>query len=221
MTDIKLPPDWKAALRPEWTAPYFDALTAFIREEYKTHTILPPAPDIFNALEACPLDRVKVVILGQDPYPTPGHAHGLCFSVNDGVEIPRSLANIYKEIATDTGNRSPATGNLTRWARQGVLLLNATLTVRAHAPMSHQKRGWERFTDAIISTVSARSPHAVFLLWGSHAGAKRPLIDAARHHILTAPHPSPLSASRGFFGCRHFTQANALLILNGQTPIDW
>lgn len=221
MTDIKLPPDWKEALRSEWSAPYFDELTGFIREEYRSARILPPAGDIFNAFEACPLNAVKVVILGQDPYPTPGHAHGLCFSVNDGVEIPRSLVNIYREIADDIGIRPPASGNLTRWARQGVLLLNTSLTVRAGQPLSHRGKGWERFTDAVIQCVNAACGHVVFLLWGSPAKAKIPLIDTARHDILTAPHPSPLSASRGFFGCRHFSKANALLIQHGQTPIEW
>ncbi len=221
MTLPPLPPCWAAALAPALAAPTFTCLLAFLEREYAAHTILPPPENILHALQATPLSSVKALILGQDPYPTPGHAHGLCFSVSPGIEIPRSLANIYKEIATDTGRPPPPTGNLSHWARQGVLLLNTTLTTRAHQPMSHQNQGWEPFTDAIISAVNAHTPHTVFILWGSHALSKKPLIDPRRHTILTAPHPSPLSAHRGFFGSRPFTQTNASLILHGQTPIEW
>mgnify|MGYP002739589154 CR=1 FL=1 len=176
---------------------------------------------MFNAFNLCPFDKVKVVIIGQDPYHGEGQAHGLSFSVNDGVPFPPSLQNIFKEINNDLGTPIPTSGNLTRWAEQGVLLLNATLTVRAHQAASHQRQGWETFTDAVIRTLSARREGIVFLLWGAYAGRKAALIDRARHCILTAPHPSPLSAYRGFFGSRPFSQANAYLAARGETPIQW
>lgn len=219
--DVRIEESWKRALADEWDKPYFVKLTQFVRQQYTTRVVYPPAAKIFAAMDICPFDKVKVVIIGQDPYHEPGQAHGLCFSVNDGVQIPPSLVNIYKEIHDDLGLPIPTSGNLERWARQGVLLLNATLTVEAHRAASHRGQGWETFTDAIIQRLSGFRNNLVFLLWGSFAISKRQLIDQSRHLVLTSPHPSPLSAYRGFFGNHHFSQANEYLVRNGITPIQW
>lgn len=219
--DVKIEQSWKQQLQNEFEKPYFIQLTEFVRSEYQTQKIYPPAKLIFNAFDQCPFDQVKVVILGQDPYHGPGQAHGLCFSVNDGVEFPPSLRNIFKEIKDDTGAPIPASGNLTRWAQQGVLLLNATLTVRAHLAGSHQKRGWEQFTDAVIHLVADRLEHVVFILWGNYAISKAGFVDQQKHLVLQSVHPSPLSASRGFFGNHQFSKANNYLIKNGKEPIIW
>lgn len=218
---VKIEPSWQQLLQPEFDSPYFEELTQFVRNEYQTAQIFPPAKQIFSAFDHCPLNDVKVVILGQDPYHDIGQANGLCFSVNDGIRQPPSLVNIFKEIADDLGKPIPASGNLERWADQGVLLLNATLTVRAHQAASHQGRGWEQFTDSVIRHLAQARDNVVFMLWGSYAIRKTPLIDATRHCILTAPHPSPLSAYRGFFGCKHFSKANDYLIAHNQQPIEW
>lgn len=219
---VKIDPSWYEVLRPQFEAPYFAQLKEFLVQERSQHTCYPPGGKIFAAFDRTPFDRVRVVILGQDPYHEPGQAMGLCFSVPQGVAVPPSLKNIIAEINSDLGTALPATGgDLTAWADQGVLLLNATLTVRAHQAGSHQRHGWEQFTDAAISALSARRTGIVFLLWGSYAIAKKSLIDPARHHVLTAPHPSPLSAYRGFFGCRHFSRCNAILAAQGLQPIDW
>lgn len=219
--DVKIEQSWKHVLQPEFDKPYFAALTEFVRSEYKNYRVYPPGPLIFNAFNSCPFDEVKVVLIGQDPYHEPGQAHGLCFSVNDGVPFPPSLSNIFKELSTDLGVPVPPTGNLQRWARQGVLLLNATLTVREHQAGSHQKRGWEQFTDAVISLLSQQRDHLVFILWGSYAQGKAQLIDATRHCILRSAHPSPLSAHRGFFGNHHFSLTNDYLTKHGKRPVDW
>lgn len=219
--NIRIHPSWVNALQEEFAQPYFANLFSFVKAEYASTTVYPPANLIFNAFDHCPLGNVKVVILGQDPYHEPNQAQGLAFSVPDGVRIPPSLVNIYKEIASDTGRPIPLSGNLERWTTQGVLLLNATLTVRMHAAGSHQGKGWEQFTDSVIRLVSDTQPAVVFLLWGSYAIRKAELIDAHKHLILTAPHPSPLSAYRGFFGCRHFSQANNFLMQHGLSPIEW
>ncbi|MCI5977784.1 MAG: uracil-DNA glycosylase [Bacteroidales bacterium] len=219
--DVRIDSSWKAALAPEWDKPYFAALTEFVRGEYRNGPCFPPPSRIFAAFDACPFDRVKVVIIGQDPYHGPGQANGLCFSVSDGIQPPPSLVNILKEVSTDTGAPANAPGNLERWARQGVLLLNATLTVREHCAGSHQGRGWETFTDNVIRTLSAGRDSLVFLLWGSFAISKRALIDTNKHLVLTSPHPSPLSAYRGFFGNHHFSTANNWLVGHGLTPIQW
>ena len=219
--DVRIDSSWKAALAPEWDKPYFAALTEFVRGEYRNGPCFPPPSRIFAAFDACPFDRVKVVIIGQDPYHGPGQANGLCFSVSDGIQPPPSLVNILKEVSTDTGAPANAPGNLERWARQGVLLLNATLTVREHCAGSHQGRGWETFTDNVIRTLSAGRDSLVFLLWGSFAISKRVLIDTNKHLVLTSPHPSPLSAYRGFFGNHHFSTANNWLVGHGLTPIQW
>lgn len=219
---IKIDPSWYEVLRPQFEAPYFAQLKEFLELERSQYTCYPPGNKIFAAFDHTPFDRVRVVILGQDPYHEPGQAMGLCFSVPQGVAVPPSLKNIIAEINSDLGTTIPATsGDLTAWADQGVLLLNATLTVRAHQAGSHQRHGWEQFTDAAISALSDQRSGIVFLLWGSYAIAKKSLIDPSRHHILTAPHPSPLSAYRGFFGCRHFSQCNAILASHHTTPIDW
>ena len=219
---VKIDPSWYAVLKPQFEAPYFAQLKEFLVAERQQCTCYPPGSKIFNAFDSTPFDRVRVVVLGQDPYHEPGQAMGLCFSVPQGIAVPPSLVNIIKEINDDLGTSIPTTcGDLTGWAEQGVLLLNATLTVRAHQAGSHQHHGWEQFTDAAIQALSQRRSGLVFLLWGSYAIAKRKLIDSQRHHVLTAPHPSPLSAYRGFFGCRHFSQANALLVQQGLPPIDW
>jgi uracil-DNA glycosylase len=212
---------WKQVLREEFDAPYFLALTEFLREEKKKHIIYPPGLLIFSAFNHTPFNRVKVVILGQDPYHGPGQANGLCFSVPDGVPHPPSLVNIFKEIESDLGIPVPKGSNLTKWASQGVLLVNAILTVRANEPTSHQNKGWEIFTNAVIRNLSEKRKNLVFLLWGNYAQAKESLIDNGRHYILKAAHPSPLSANRGFFGCRHFSRTNQILAEQGLNEIDW
>ena len=219
--NVQIEESWKAHLQPEFEKDYFRTLTDFVRDEYGKYAIYPPGKLIFNAFNLCPFDKVKVVIIGQDPYHGPGQAHGLCFSVNDGVPFPPSLLNIFKEIKNDIGTDAPTTGNLTRWAEQGILLLNATLTVRAHQAGSHQNRGWETFTDAIIKKINDHPEKIIFLLWGAHAQKKAALIDTTKHVILTAPHPSPLSAHRGFLSCKHFSKVNEFLIKTGRIPIDW
>jgi len=219
--DVKIEPSWKNLLQPEFSKDYFNQLVSFVRQEYKQNMIFPPGPQIFNAFDHCPLDQVKVVIIGQDPYHGPGQAHGLCFSVNDGIAFPPSLRNIFQEINTDLNKKLPESGNLERWASQGVLLLNATLTVKAHSPGSHQNKGWESFTDRVIQLVSDHKQNVVFLLWGSYAQKKSVLIDGSKHLVLKAPHPSPFSANRGFFGCRHFSKTNQYLQERGLEPIDW
>ena len=219
--DVRIEQSWKQHLMPEFDKPYFVNLTNFVRDEYRTKTIYPPAKLIFNAFDQCPFDEVEVVIVGQDPYHEPRQAHGLCFSVNDGVEIPPSLQNIYKEIHDDLGKPIPRSGNLERWARQGVLLLNATLTVQAHRAGSHQGKGWEEFTDAVIRQLANERENLVFILWGAYAQRKGENIDTNRHLVLKSPHPSPLSAHRGFFGNKHFSKANEYLVAHGKKPIDW
>lgn len=219
--DVKIEESWKKQLQEEFDKLYFKQLTEFVRSEYASQTIYPPAKLIFNAFDQCPFDRVKVVILGQDPYHGPGQAHGLCFSVNDGVEFPPSLRNIFKEINADTGAPVPKSGNLERWAKQGVLLLNATLTVRAHQAGSHQKRGWEQFTDSVIHLVADKLEHVVFILWGNYAISKGEFIDQRKHLVLKSVHPSPLSASRGFFGNHQFSTANKYLAEHGKGSIEW
>lgn len=213
--------DWLEPLSGEFQKPYYSRLYAFVRQEYREHVIYPPADDLFQAFHLTPLSRVKVVILGQDPYHEPGQAHGLCFSVKPGVEAPPSLVNIYKELSDDLGCRIPNNGCLVKWAEEGVLLLNTILTVRAHEAFSHKGRGWETFTDAAIRTLNGVDRPIVFLLWGRPAQEKKALLNHPGHLILTAPHPSPLSAYRGFFGCRHFSKANAFLTEHGIEPIDW
>jgi len=219
--DVKIEESWKKQLQDEFEKPYFKQLTEFVRSEYANQTIYPPAKLIFNAFNQCPFDRVKVVILGQDPYHGPGQAHGLCFSVNDGVDFPPSLRNIFKEIQDDTGALIPKSGNLERWAKQGVLLLNATLTVRAHQAGSHQKRGWEQFTDSVIHLVADRLENVVFILWGNYAISKGEFIDQRKHLILKSVHPSPLSASRGFFGNHQFSITNTYLEEHGKERVKW
>ena len=219
---VKIDPSWYEVLRPQFEAAYFAQLKEFLVAERQQHTCYPPGSLIFNAFDSTPFDRVKVVILGQDPYHEPGQAMGLCFSVPDGVLVPPSLVNIIKEINSDLGTQIPLThGDLSGWAEQGVLLLNATLTVRAHQAGSHQRHGWELFTDAAIRALSEKRNGLVFLLWGRYAISKTQFIDRSRHLVLTAPHPSPLSAYRGFFGCRHFSQCNAYLQQQGLSPINW
>jgi uracil-DNA glycosylase len=219
--DVKIDASWKKVLAQEFEKDYFEKLSAFVRDEYRTHKIYPPAKLIFNAFDQCPFDKVKVVILGQDPYHGPGQAHGLCFSVNDGIPFPPSLRNIFKELQQDVGKAIPSTGNLTDWARQGVLLLNATLTVRAGQAGSHQKKGWEQFTDAVIHQINTQKEHVVFILWGSYAIRKGEFIDQTKHLVLTSVHPSPLSASRGYFGNKHFSRANTFLKQHERPPINW
>ena len=212
---------WKEALMSEFSDPYFASLKAFLVLEKQKHTVYPPGSLLFNAFNQTPFDKVKGVILGQDPYHGPGQAHGLCFSVPEGIETPPSLRNIFKELSADLQLAIPAQGNLSKWAGQGVLLLNATLTVRAHQAGSHQGKGWERFTDQAISRLSSEKEHLVFLLWGKYAQAKESLIDTEKHLVLKAAHPSPLSAHNGFFGCKHFSRANQFLQEQGIPPIDW
>lgn len=219
--DVKIEESWKSLLEDEFNKPYFEQLIAFVKNEYNTQQIFPPGNKIFNAFDLCPVQNIKVVIIGQDPYHSPGQAHGLCFSVQDGIAFPPSLRNIFKEINNDIGTPIPQNGNLTRWAEQGVFLLNATLTVRAHNAGSHQKRGWETFTDAVIKLVSDKTENVVFLLWGAYAQRKEELIDNSKHLILKSVHPSPLSASRGFFGNHHFSRANTYLIEKGKEAIKW
>ena len=219
--EVKIAQDWKEILAPEFEKPYFEELTQFVREEYATHRIYPLGSNIFRAFDKCPFDKLKVVIIGQDPYHGPGQAHGLCFSVADGVPFPPSLQNIFKEVHADTGAEIPFSGNLDRWAEQGVLLLNAVLTVREHEAASHAGRGWETFTDAVVRAVAERKQGVVYMLWGSYAQRKGAIADPTRNLILKAVHPSPLSAYRGFLGCRHFSQANTYLESIGQEPIKW
>lgn len=219
--DVKIEESWKKMLGNEFEKPYFAQLTEFVRNEYSSGTVYPPAKLIFNAFDHCPFDKVKVVIIGQDPYHGAGQANGLCFSVNKGIAMPPSLVNIFKEIAADTGKPMPTDGDLTRWSDQGVLLLNATLTVRAGNAGSHQRRGWEDFTDAAIRILAEKRENLVFILWGSYAQRKGAFIDRNKHLVLTSPHPSPLSAYAGFFGNHHFTLTNDFLIKNGKEPIDW
>lgn len=219
--DVQIEESWKQILSAEFEKDYFRQLTDFVRNEYRSTTVYPPGKLIFNAFNLCPFEQVKVVIIGQDPYHGPRQAHGLCFSVNDNVPFPPSLRNIFKEIQDDLGKPIPESGNLTRWAKQGVLLLNATLTVRAHQAGSHQRRGWEEFTDAAIRALAEQREHLVFILWGAYAQKKGAFIDRSRHLVLTSVHPSPLSAHNGFFGNRHFSRANEYLQQHGQTPIEW
>lgn len=219
--DVKIESSWQSALAPEFEKDYFKNLTDFVRNEYRTKKVFPPGKLIFNAFDQCPLDEVKVVIIGQDPYHNDGQAHGLCFSVNDGIEFPPSLINIFKEIERDLGIPSPASGNLMRWAKQGVLLLNATLTVEAHKAGSHQGKGWEVFTDAVIAKLATEKEHLVFMLWGNYAQQKGAIVDPTRHLVLKSVHPSPLSAYRGFIGCGHFSAANAYLHKTGKPEINW
>lgn len=213
--------DWAEKLKPEYSKPYYRKLFDFVGNEYATHTVFPPGDDIFNAFHLTPLKNVKVVIIGQDPYHDVGQAHGLSFSVKPGVDIPPSLLNIYKELHEDLGCYIPDNGYLVKWANQGVLLLNAVLTVRAHEAASHQNKGWEKFTDSVIRIINEEDRPIVFLLWGSFARSKKKMLTNPNHLILEAPHPSPLSAYRGFFGCKHFSKANEFLKKNGLSAIDW
>lgn len=219
--DVKIESSWKERLKAEWDKDYFTWLTDFVRNEYRTKQVFPPAGKIFAAFDACPFEEVKVVILGQDPYHDVGQANGLCFSVSPGIPMPPSLINIFKEIKDDLGIDIPDNGDLSRWATQGVLLLNATLTVEAHRAGSHQNRGWEEFTDEVVMRLAQDRSGLVFLLWGSYAIKKGAFIDRNRHLVLTSPHPSPLSAYRGFFGNKHFSKANEYLVSLGKTPIQW
>ncbi|TNF71274.1 MAG: uracil-DNA glycosylase [Bacteroidetes bacterium] len=220
--NVRIDPSWKQLLGAEFDKPYFEKLASFVRGEYVNNQCYPRGSEIFAAFSECPLQQVKVVILGQDPYHGPGQANGLCFSVHDGVLHPPSLINIFREIEQDLGAPYPKSGDLSRWARQGVLLLNAVLTVRAHSAGSHQNQGWEEFTNAVIRKLSAEKEGLVFLLWGGFAKKKAPLINSAKHHILTSGHPSPLSANRGYwFGNKHFSRTNELLREQGKKPIQW
>lgn len=219
--NVQIEPSWKEQLKAEFEKPYFQQLTDKVRQEYRQGACYPPGPLIFNAFNLCPFDRVKVVIIGQDPYHEPGQAHGLCFSVKPGIDIPPSLQNIYQELHDDLGCTIPDHGCLTKWARQGVLLLNTVLTVRAHQANSHRGIGWEEFTDAAIRILNKQERPIVFILWGRPAQAKRAMLDNPQHLVLTAPHPSPLSAYRGFFGSRPFSKTNAFLQEHGITPVDW
>ena len=213
--------DWDSLLAPLFAGDAYQALRVKLANEYRTHKVFPDMYDLFNAFRFTRFEDTKVVILGQDPYHNDGQAHGLSFSVPDGIDIPASLANIYRELESDLGIPPADTGNLTRWAKQGVLLLNSILTVRAHEAASHRALGWEQFTDSVISMISGKETPVVFILWGAFAQSKRPLVDESRHLVIASPHPSPLSASRGFFGSRPFSRVNEFLISTGQTPIDW
>ena len=219
--NVQIESSWKQVLTPEFEKTYFKQLTDFVRDEYRKGICYPPGRLIFNAFNLCPFDKVKVVLIGQDPYHEPGQAMGLCFSVNEGIPFPPSLQNIFKEIQSDLDKPIPASGNLTRWVNQGVFLLNATLTVRQHQAGSHQGKGWEEFTDAVIKALADRREHLVFMLWGSYAQKKGAFIDRNKHLVLTSAHPSPLSVYRGFFGSKHFSKANEYLVAQGETPIDW
>jgi uracil-DNA glycosylase len=220
--NVQIEESWRKVLASEFEKPYFQHLTAFLRGEYATATVYPPGPQIFHAFEACPFDKVEVVILGQDPYHGKGQAHGLAFSVAEGVRTPPSLQNVFKELQEDIpGTPHAPNGNLDRWARQGVLLLNATLTVRAGEPGSHQKKGWEQFTDVAIQKVSELKKNVVFILWGAYAQKKGEIIDTSKHLVLKAAHPSPYAADRGFFGSRPFSKTNEYLIAHGKKPIQW
>ncbi len=220
-TDVKIAPSWNSGLAEEFNKPYFHELISFVKLEYQTQIIYPPGKEIFKAFDHCAFEDVKVVIIGQDPYHGAGQANGLCFSVRDGVRMPPSLMNIFKEIKSDLGKEIPQSGDLDRWAKQGVLLLNATLTVRAASPGSHQNKGWELFTDAVIKKLSDEKEHIVFLLWGAYAQKKGEIIDRNKHFVLMSAHPSPFSADRGFFGCKHFSKANEYLKGKGLKEIDW
>lgn len=219
--EVNIEDSWKRRLQPEFDKPYFYNLINFVKEEYSKHTIYPPGKFIFHAFNTCPFDKVKVVIIGQDPYHEPGQYYGLCFSVLDGVPFPPSLLNIFKEIENDLGKPMPESGRLERWADQGVLLINAILTVRAHQAGSHRGKGWEEFTDAVIKILNDEKENIVFMLWGSYAQRKGAFIDRNRHCVLTAAHPSPLSADRGFFGCKHFSKANQYFKSKGISEIEW
>ena len=219
--EVKIASDWKALLQDEFEKPYFEELIRFVKEEYATRRIYPRGSNIFRAFDKCPVDKLKVVIIGQDPYHGPGQAHGLCFSVADGIPHPPSLQNIFKEVAADIGTPIPASGNLDRWAELGVLLLNAVLTVREHEAASHAGRGWEQFTDAVVRAINERKQGVGYLLLGSYAQKKGAIADPARNCILKAVHPSPLSVYRGFFGCRHFSRAIEYRVAQGLTPIQW
>jgi uracil-DNA glycosylase len=219
--DVKIEESWKSVLHDEFDKPYFAELIRFVKSEYREQQIFPPGNLIFNAFDLCPFNNIRVVIIGQDPYHGPGQAHGLCFSVLPGVDFPPSLRNIFKEIQQDIGSPIPANGDLTRWATQGVFLLNATLTVRAHLAGSHQRKGWETFTNEVIRIISQQKENVVFLLWGAYAQQKAEIIDSTKHLVLESVHPSPLSASRGFFGNHHFSRANQFLESKGLSPIAW
>lgn len=220
--EVNIHSSWKTQLEEEFNKPYFKDLTSFVKDEYSKHQCFPPGKQIFAAFDWCPFDNLKVVIIGQDPYHGVGQANGLCFSVNDGISHPPSLINIFKEIESDLGTPYPTSGNLERWAKQGVLLLNATLTVRAHNAGSHQKKGWETFTDTVIQSISDKKENIVFLLWGGFAKQKKKLIDTSKHHVLTTGHPSPLSANRGYwFGNKSFSKTNSQLEQVGLEPIVW
>ncbi|MBE6202425.1 MAG: uracil-DNA glycosylase [Rikenellaceae bacterium] len=221
MADVRIAQSWHEILDDEFHKPYFDELVGFVKSEYATTEVYPKGSNIFRAFDKCPFDKLKVVIIGQDPYHGPGQANGLCFSVGEGVPFPPSLQNIFKEVHADTGAEIPSTGELERWAEQGVLLLNAVLTVRAHQAASHAGRGWEQFTDAVVRAIAERKEGIVYMLWGSYAQKKGAIADPRRNLILRAVHPSPLSAYRGFFGCRHFSQANDYLKSIGKEPIVW
>lgn len=219
--DVKIADSWKDLLKDEFDKEYFKQLVDFIKSEYSNHKVFPKGKQIFSAFDHCDFNDLKVVIIGQDPYHGDGQANGLCFSVNDGIQMPPSLINIFKEIRDDLGKEFPTTGNLERWAKQGVLLLNATLTVRAHSAGSHQNKGWETFTDAVISKISEKKEGIVFLLWGAYAQRKGEIIDASKHKILASAHPSPFAANRGFFGNKHFSKTNTYLEGKGLQPIEW
>ena len=219
--DVKISESWKNLLQEEFDKPYFEELTRFVKSEYSAGQVFPAGRNIFRAFDKCPFDKLKVVIIGQDPYHGVGQANGLCFSVDDGVQYPPSLQNIFKEIHDDIGSPIPSSGNLDRWAEQGVLLLNAVLTVRAHQAASHAGRGWEQFTDAVVRTIAQRKEGVVYMLWGNYAQRKGQIADPERNLILKSVHPSPLSVYRGFFGCKHFSKANDYLIQQGKGPIVW
>lgn len=221
MADVRIAEDWKEVLQEEFTKPYFDELVEFVKHEYASSVVYPAGANIFRAFDKCPFDKLKVVIIGQDPYHGPGQANGLCFSVARGVQFPPSLQNIFKEVQSDIGTPIPESGELDRWAEQGVLLLNAVLTVRAHQAASHAGRGWERFTDAVVRAIAERKSEVVYMLWGSYAQKKGAIANPANNLILKAVHPSPLSAYRGFFGCKHFSEANKYLESVGKTPVVW
>lgn len=219
---VAIEDSWKDRLEGEFAKPYFTALVQKVKQAYQTQEVWPKGSHLFNAFNQCPFDQLKVVILGQDPYPTPGHAHGLCFSVQPTVRpLPKSLVNIFKEVESDIGATAPENGSLERWAAQGVFLLNTVLTVKAHAPNSHKDLGWQTFTDAVIQKIAEEKTGVVFMLWGAQAQKKTDFIDSSRHHILQTVHPSPLSANRGFFGCKHFSKTNALLASQNRSPIHW
>lgn len=221
MADVRIASDWKEILQQEFSKPYFDELVGFVKSEYASGVVYPSGGNIFRAFDKCPFDKLKVVIIGQDPYHGPGQANGLCFSVAEGVPFPPSLQNIFKEVESDMGTPIPRSGELDRWAEQGVLLLNSVLTVRAHEAASHAGRGWERFTDAVVRAIAERKENIVFMLWGSYAQRKGAMANPSTNLILRAVHPSPLSAYRGFFGCKHFSQANTYLQSIGKEPIIW